>query len=204
MRRQLTGAALLLLCASAPISSQQQYTMANGAATGRITVSGGSTVRSWSCDVTRFDATVRSPGAVEAMPNGRERASFEIPVSGIDCRNRTMNNHLREALHGEDHPSIVFELRSYTLVDGTTLRAQGTLTVAGRATPIEIDASYAPGDGTLRVQGAKTLRMTSLGVQPPTLMLGTLKVHDPVTIGFDLVIRQDAITLAALGAAGAR
>lgn len=202
MRSFIKRTAVLCLLVAAPVGAQQQYSMANGAATGRITISGGSTVRSWSCDVTRFDATVRSAGSVEAMPSGRERASFEIPVNGIDCRNRTMNNHLREALHGDDHPSIVFELRSYTLVDGTTLRAQGMLTVGGRATPIEVEAAYVPGNGTLRVQGAKTLRMTALGVQPPTLMLGTLKVHDPVTIAFDLVIRQDAITLAALSAAG--
>jgi polyisoprenoid-binding protein YceI len=178
--------------------------MANGAATGRITISGGSTVRSWSCDVTQFEATVRSQGSVEAMPSGRERASFQIPVSDIDCRNRTMNGHLREALRGEDHPNIAFELVSYTVVDGATLRARGTLTVGGRATPIEIDATYNPADGALRVQGQKVLRMTALGVEPPTLMMGTLKVHDPVTIVFDLVIRQSAVTLAANSAAGGR
>ena len=204
MRSNLKRTALLFLLIAAPLGAQQQYTMANGAATGRITISGGSTVRSWSCDVTRFDATVRSPGAIEALPSGRERASFDIPVAGIDCRNRTMNGHLREALRGDDHPNIAFELTSYTLTDESTLQARGTLTVGGRSTPIELVATYTPGTGTLRVQGEKVLRMTALGVEPPTLMLGTLKVHDPVTIGFDLVIRQSAVTLAARNAAGGR
>jgi hypothetical protein len=84
------------------------------------------------------------------------------------------------------------------------LLGQPDLTVGGRATPIEIDATYNPADGALRVQGQKVLRMTALGVEPPTLMMGTLKVHDPVTIVFDLVIRQSAVTLAANSAAGGR
>lgn len=185
----------------------QQYTMAGGAATGRITISGGSTVRSWSCDVTQFDATVRTTsadGRIQSMPNGNERASFAIPVAGIDCRNRTMNGHLRNALNGDDHPQIRFELSGYTITGDSTMTARGSLTVSGRTTPIEVQAGFVPGEGTLRVQGQKALRMTELGVQPPTLMLGTLKVHDQITIGFDLVIRQSAVTLAALSAAGGR
>ena len=204
MRKQITIAAILGLLATTSAGAQQ-FAFAGGAATGSITVSGGSTVRAWSCAVTTFDAAVRSPGsAVEPMPNGRESASFTMPVSGIDCRNRTMNNHLREALRGERHPNIQFTLQSYTISDGTTIRARGDLTVGGRSTPIEVVASYAPGDGTMRVTGSKELLMTELGVEPPTLMLGTLKVHDRITIAFDLTIRQSAVTLAALHAAGGR
>ncbi|HEX6588559.1 MAG TPA: YceI family protein [Longimicrobiales bacterium] len=204
MRKHLTLLATLALFAATPAGAQQ-YAYAGGAASGTITLSGGSTVRDWSCAVTAFDATVRSPGSVAApMPNGQETAAFNIPVNGIDCRNRTMNGHLREALHGERHPNIQFELTRYTIVDGTTIRAQGNLTVGGRATPIEVAASYTAADGTLRVHGTKSLRMTELGVRPPTLMLGTLKVDDEVTITFDLTIRQSAVTLAALDAARGR
>ena len=202
MRTPLILATALLLAATP--ATAQQYAMAGGAATGRITVSGGSTLRSWSCDVTRFDAEVRSPTASEPLPSGSEQASFSIPVAGIDCRNGTMNGHLREALRGERHPNIRFDLTRYTLVAGNTLRAQGNLTIGGRTTPVEVDATYEAGTGTLRVAGQKTLRMTELGVEPPTLMFGTLKVHDPITIAFDLVIRQSAVTLAALSAAGGR
>lgn len=189
-----------LALATATPAATQQYSMAGGAATGRITISGGSTLRSWSCDVTRFDATVRSSDSVTELPSGRESASFAIPVNGIDCRNGTMNGHLREALHGEEHPDVRFELTRYTLGTGNTLRAQGSLTVAGRTTPIEVEATYTRGEGTLQVVGRKTLRMSELGVEPPTLMFGTLRVHDPITIAFDLVIRQSAVTLAALHA----
>ena len=199
MRANLILTIGLALVAAAPAAAPaQQYTMAGGAASGRITISGGSTLRSWSCDVTQFEAAVRSTyGADSALPSGRENASFTIPVRGIDCRNGTMNGHLREALEGERHPNIRFELTRYTLGAGNTLRAQGNLTIAGQTTAIEVDATYEPGDGTLHVVGRKPLRMTELGVEPPSLMFGTLKVHDAITIAFDLVIQQSAVTLAA-------
>lgn len=205
MRRQI-GAVAILTLLTAAAADAQQLAMAGGAATGSITVSGGSTLRSWSCDVTRFEASVRAPSstATAVMPSGRERASFAIPVNAIDCRNRTMNGHLREALGGDDHPEIEFDLSSYTVTGENTLLGEGTLTVAGRATPIQVEASYSRGDGTLRVQGQKTLLMTELGVEPPTLMFGTLKVHDRITIAFDLVIQQSAVTLAALTSASGR
>ena len=206
MFKPIFTALILSTFMTAGAVAQQQYTMAGGAAVGRITISGGSTVRSWSCDVSRFDATVRSAEAGEALvlPSGRERATFSIPVNGIDCRNRTMNGHLREALHGERYPEIRFELTGYTLGEGSVMRAQGNLTIAQRTTPITVDATWSPNGSDLRVQGSKTLRMTELGVEPPTLMLGTLKVHDQVTVAFDLVIQQNAVTLAANHAAGGR
>lgn len=205
MTKRITTLATLALLAAATTTGAQQYAFAGGAATGNISVSGSSTVRDWSCAVTTFDAAVRSPASVaQPMPNGQESASFTIPVNGIDCRNRTMNNHLREALRGERHPNIQFALTRYTIVDGATLRAQGNLTIGGRTTPIEVVAAYASSAEELRIQGSKELRMTELGVEPPTLMLGTLKVRDSITIAFDLTIRQSAVTLAALHAAGGR
>ena len=205
MRAQI-GAMAILTLLTAGAAAAQQLVMAGGAATGSITVSGGSTLRSWSCDVTRFEASVRAPSATAGatLPSGGERASFAIPVNAIDCRNRTMNGHLREALRGGDHPEIGFELASYTVTGESTLLGEGTLTVAGRPTPIRVEASYTRGEGTLRVQGQKALLMTELGVEPPTLMFGTLKVHDRITIAFDLVIQQSAVTLAALSAASGR
>jgi hypothetical protein len=31
--------------------------------------------------------------------------------------------------------------------------------------------------------------MTDFGVRPPTLMMGTMKVHDPVTVHFDVLLK---------------
>ena len=41
----------------------------------------------------------------------------------------------------------------------------------------------------LRVRGSERITMMDYDVQPPRLMAGTMRVHAPVTVGFDVVLR---------------
>lgn len=162
--------------------------------TSRLTISGGSTVRSWSCSTGNVRGAVRtiSGGAtsIAELPTGTYQVALAIPVSSIDCRNGTMNGHLRRALRAERNPEIRFELERYTVNAAGQVSAQGNVSVAGRTTPITLQATVAPAPDGVRAAGRVQLRMTELGVEPPTLMLGTLKVHDPITIEFDVYLPQ--------------
>jgi hypothetical protein len=61
--------------------------------------------------------------------------------------------------------------------------------MAGAEKPISVELTAKRGAaGTWQVTGSKTLLMTEWGIKPPSLMLGTMKVRDPVTIRFDLVL----------------
>jgi hypothetical protein len=63
--------------------------------------------------------------------------------------------------------------------------------MAGAEQVIEIPATVTEEDGgVVRVKGEAEIRMTRWGVKPPSLMLGTMKVKDPVTIGFDVTVRR--------------
>jgi len=201
MRKAFTLAAALAIA----VTGADGQTLASApGASGRITVSGGSTVRSWSCDVTQFQATLRTePGsaaAVADLPEGRQRVAVVIPVAQMDCRNGTMNEHMRNALEAEDHPEIRYELTGYQVVNGA-VRATGDLTIAGETKPVTMDVQVDPRSGGVRVQGETALRMTEFGVRPPRLMLGTLKVHDEITVSFDVLIGHSALALALNGAA---
>jgi hypothetical protein len=160
----------------------------------RLTIRGGSTLRSWSCVTQGVSASVHTePGAgleIAGLPAGSHRLTVTMPVAAIDCRNGTMNEHLRKALRAERQPEIRFEVEHYAVVDGG-VTAAGRLTVAGRTTPIAVHAAVAPAAAGVRAAGSVELRMTQLGVEPPTLMLGTLRVHDTITIDFDVFIARD-------------
>jgi polyisoprenoid-binding protein YceI len=120
-------------------------------------------------------------------------ASIAVPATQLDCGNGTMNEHMRKALKVKEHPTIEFRIASYTLTkvaDGMQAVLTGTLTLGGVARPVTIQAlGKDEGDGTLRVTGTHEIRMTEYGLKPPTLMLGTLKVNERVTVGFDLLLK---------------
>ncbi len=107
-----------------------------------------------------------------------------MAVAGLECGNGTMNGHLRKALRSETSPRISYRISSYDVTPAGARRVKlnGTLEIAGTEKPVSIDATASNEAGRLRVKGSKQIRMTDFGVPPPTLMMGTMKVHDPVTV----------------------
>ncbi len=161
----------------------------------RLWFDGGSTVRDWSCKAVQMQATIDAEAdAAAAVLEGRKAVrtvALTIPTAQLDCDNRTMNGHMLKALNAEQHGTIAFALTSYDVVRGTAVTGtlQGTLTINGQARPVVLPVTFAPAAGALRVTGSYPLTMTDWGVEPPKLMLGTLKVKPLVTVNFDLLLQ---------------
>jgi polyisoprenoid-binding protein YceI len=165
----------------------------------RLTISGTSTVRAFQCQASSFDAKIESIGnsAVEAVLGGQKAVTnvlVTVPVEKLDCRNGTMNEHMRKALKASANPTVVFKVGTYDLVksaDGVAVTLNGTLTLGGVEKPITVNALAKPGEnGTLLVSGTREIRMTEFGLKPPTLMLGTMKVDEKVKVGFDVILKD--------------
>jgi len=165
----------------------------------RLWVSGTSTVRAFQCQAGAFDAKIESTGAdaVAAVLAGEKAVStieVTVPAEKLDCRNGTMNEHMRKALKAKEFPTVVFRAASYDLTrtnESVGVTLNGTLTLGGVEKPITVNAQAKPGtDGTLIVSGTREVRMTEFGLKPPTLMLGTMKVDEKITVGFEVVLKN--------------
>ncbi len=153
----------------------------------KLWINGTSTMKSFSCSATKIDVSVTSePGS--APEDLVQSASLVVPVESLDCRNGTMNSHMRKALKAEKNPQIFWKMSSYS-VNGTDVTMKGRLSIAGKENPFEMKATgSAESDGTIRMKGSTKFKMSEYGVQPPSLMLGSMKVGDPITVSFDLVL----------------
>jgi polyisoprenoid-binding protein YceI len=193
-RVTLTLAALLPALAGsssrAPIEMQPES---------RLWIAGTSTVRSFQCQAASFEAKLESAGntAVEALLAGDKALSsvvVTVPVEKLDCKNGTMNEHMRKALKAAQHPAVVFRVDAYELAksaDGVAVTLTGALTLGGVEKPVTVTARAKQGEnGTLLVSGTHEVRMTEFGLKPPTLMLGTMKVDERVKVGFDIVLKD--------------
>jgi polyisoprenoid-binding protein YceI len=155
----------------------------------RVWVEGTSTVRGYRCESTSVSGTAQASSAQLADLASVPRADVSIPVASLDCRNGTMNGHMRKALKSEQNPTIRLRANSVQVSPAGAAKISGDLTIAGQTRPVTIDGTAASEDGRVRVRGSKRLVMTDFGVQPPTLMMGTMKVAAPVTIGFDVALK---------------
>lgn len=161
----------------------------------RLWVEGTSSVRSYTCRAARVDGTVTTrPGstslALAELEKTVKDAEVTVAVAGLECGNGTMNGHLRKALDAEKHPRITYRITSYDAAADGKVKLNGTLEIAGTEKPVSIDASATHEAGKLRVQGSRQIKMTDFGVRPPTLMMGTMRVHDPVTVHFDVLLKS--------------
>ena len=165
----------------------------------RLWIAGTSTVRSFQCQAGAFDAKIASTNAeaVAAVLAGEKAVStveVTVPVERLDCRNGTMNEHMRKALKAKENPTVVFRAEAYDLVrsnDSVAVTMTGSLTLGGVEKPITIKAQAKPGaNGALVVSGTREVRMTEFGLKPPSLMLGTMKVDERVTVGFEVVLKN--------------
>jgi polyisoprenoid-binding protein YceI len=156
----------------------------------KVWVEGTSTVRAYRCESTSVTGSAQASSAQLADLATVPRAEVTIPVGSLDCRNGTMNGHMRRALKAEQNPIIRLRASNVRVDAGAgTARIAGDLTIAGQTRPVTITGTVSSEDGKVRVRGTERLVMTDFGVQPPTLMMGTMKVAAPVTIGFDVTLK---------------
>jgi polyisoprenoid-binding protein YceI len=165
----------------------------------RLWVKGTSSVRAFECQAAVFDAQIATAGsdavaAVLAGEKGIDAVAVTIAADKLDCRNGTMNGHMLKAIKATEHPTITFTLASYELArveENLQVEMKGTLTLGGTAREVIVTATANQGaDGTLQVVGSHVLSMKDFGLKPPSLMLGTMKVHDKLTVGFDLILKN--------------
>lgn len=169
--------------ASAQMALPGSLTLASSS---KVWFDGTSNVKSFSCSANKISTDVVSDE--DSSPAKLVRsASLTISVASLDCKNGTMNDHMRDAMKANKYPTIVWKLSSYT-VNGTAVVMNGTLTIAGKENPIELNGIGTHENGVIRLKGSKMLKMTDFGVKPPSLMFGTMKVANPVTVSYDLVL----------------
>ncbi len=159
----------------------------------KITIEGNATIYGhWACEgqanVDAIPGEALEP--VPGFPGGVQTTMARVSVHDIECGDGTMNKHLRKALKEKDHPEIHFQMDKYVLENsGGEAKAIGELTIAGKTLPVEMDVELTPlTQGGIRVVGKLDIQMKDYGVKPPSLLFGTLKVDNDVTVSFDSAI----------------
>jgi hypothetical protein len=160
---------------------------------GTVKIEGTATIYgNWACkgqaSVTATPGNALEP--VPGFPGGVKKTVVKVVVHDIECGDGTMNKHLRKALKEKDNPTIKFETDKYTLLNkGGAVKAFGELSIAGVPRPVELDANLtALPEGGVRVVGQVGIQMKDYRVKPPSLLFGTLKVANDVTVSFDTEI----------------
>jgi polyisoprenoid-binding protein YceI len=200
MRIPLIGLALV---AAVAMNANAQARV-NLAPASKLWIEGTSNVHDWKAEAAVINAEIEIDAAgLSAAPAKLVRkVTITVPVKDLKSGKGGMDNNIQKALKADKNPDIVYTLTTIEAVsdtkDGFTLRAQGTLKLAGgeSAVTAEIVGTRQP-DGSIKATGTVPVKMTAFGVKPPTAMLGAIKCGDDVQVKFDLLVGQKVV--AAIG-----
>ena len=149
-----------------------------------FTVSGNSTIRSWTCTVGgTAEVTPGSAAAVRGFDSGVQAATLTVQVSEFECPEDEMREHLLEAMRAEEFPTIVFRLDGYEASSAGAV-ANGSLTILDSTRPVSFPVSLTPAGSGVQIEGELPIDMTQWGVEPPVVMLGMLRVRPQIRIEF--------------------
>ncbi len=170
---------------------------------GSLRVLGDSTLHKWDSTATAVTMTFTlNDGAPAALADAIKASAVKgmevrIPVAGLKSGESGLDKNLRKTMMDDKYPDVVYKLSKYELgkPEGGVVAAKtsGELTIAGQTRTVPIDVEFRLGPDGAAVKGEYTLKMSDYGIKPPTLMLGAIKVRDPVTIRFDLLLKEGAV-----------
>lgn len=156
----------------------------------KLSVQGTSSLHDWESSVEQLQVK----GSViieENMLSDIRDIVVKIPVKAIkSTKGKVMDNKTWEAFNYEKNPTITFVLTGKKIEAGKNrLIANGTLTMAGVARHVELDLHYKilP-RGEIQITGTHKLRMSDFKMDPPTAMMGTIKVGNEVVVILDVTL----------------
>ncbi len=165
----------------------------------RLYLTGDSTLHPYgsTSTLTQVTAVLSSVSTSTALMDVARQAPFQkfevtVPVQGLKSGDSGLDKNLYKAMKVTQYPEIYFVLDHYEkqpeIPDSPlSFKASGRLTIAGVHKDIVLTGKAQPHNGVLLVEGQYDLRMSDYGIKPPTLLLGAIRVADPVVIHFHLL-----------------
>ena len=161
----------------------------------KAVVNGTSSLHDWESKVTKLDGK----GTFETTDNmltAIKDVEINILVKGIKSKEgKKMDNKTYETFKSDKNPNITYTFKSAVVKTdashNVTIEATGKLSMAGATQSVSLSATGKElANGDLQLAVSKKIKMTDYNMEPPVMMLGTIKVGDEITVSFDFVLAK--------------
>lgn len=185
IRSTLSGILVLLFLSSALFA--QSYTISDQST---AVVIGTSTLHDWESDVEEIkgEASIEtSSGQIEDIT----KMDLQFKVESIKSGKSRMDRITYETLKSKKHPQITFEIQDVLSINGNQAKVSGNLNIAGYTKEVIVEGMLMNGGNEIQVKGNHMIDMTEFQIDPPTAMLGAIKVGKDVEFKFDITLIKE-------------
>ena len=202
LRAWLAPLALLAL-AAAPAFAQTAPAAVGLGPGSELGLTGTSTIHDYESKTSKLevkflrDAAQADPADIAALDawlkaGGLKGLELAVPVATMRSGKDGLDKNMFKALRTSEFPQIKFAMNSSTFgtARGDTLpvTANGTLTVTDQQRPVSVKGHLVRTAQGVWLEGTHPMKMSEYGIKPPKMMMGTLKVHDPIVVNFRLLL----------------
>eukprot|EP01012_Entosiphon_sulcatum_P040014 TRINITY_DN53641_c0_g1_i1.p2 TRINITY_DN53641_c0_g1~~TRINITY_DN53641_c0_g1_i1.p2 ORF type:complete len:211 (+),score=15.46 TRINITY_DN53641_c0_g1_i1:82-633(+) len=156
-----------------------------------IKVTGTSNVHDWSITSKQFE----SKGTFNFNSLGEmtdvTALKFTLATKSLKSGKSGMDERTYKSLNEKEFPKISYRLTfaTVTMVQANrySILASGILTIAGKTQSLSMKViALVNADGSISCHGSENLMLTDYGIEPPSFMLGAMKVGNNLIIHFEL------------------
>jgi polyisoprenoid-binding protein YceI len=156
-----------------------------------MTLAGTSTTHDWTMTAHSFTGNATMAVSSGGQLSGVSALSLILPVQNLKGDHDGMNTNAYKALKSDQFKDITFKLTSAKVTSAGAkkykIAALGNLTIAGVTKAVTLNTSATVNaNGSISCSGGLPILLSNFGVKPPSLMLGTMKVGNAVTLKYNL------------------
>lgn len=126
-----------------------------------------------------------------------QKAELAMKAKSLDCGSQGINRDLQLALKSQQYPHIFLRVHEVQVPPAISpgvwvpITVHASLTLAGTQRNVSMHVQLQrQSDRHIRVRGNYELQLLDFGIQPPTAMLGLIKVNNSVSLDFDLYLEH--------------
>lgn len=165
----------------------------------KLYLEGRSNVNEFTCNCEQDFGTLQTTMELDPVRNAVSFPStkLRIKTAALDCGHRIMNKDLQKTLQADRYPYIEVELNRVLLNVNrkslnqywTHLIAETCMTMASKSCDIKLPVQARKvGPNVYQFRSFQEIRLRDWDIEPPTALLGAIKVADTFVIYFDLFI----------------
>ncbi|BAU51995.1 YceI family protein [Mucilaginibacter gotjawali] len=158
-----------------------------------IKVLGSSNIHEWNMTATGIESQGQfkfEGGQLQAL------TSFGLvaEAKSLKSESTSMDGRCYKTIKADQYPKITFKLSSATVTavqkNKYTIKASGELTISGSTQPVVLTVTAVVNpDNTITCTGAQKIKLTDYKIDPPTFLLGAMKVYNDLTIQYNITYK---------------
>jgi hypothetical protein len=123
-----------------------------------------------------------------------KRGLARLDAAAFECNMKVITNDMAETIQSDKYPYIELNFISFERVpkyEATEEKFKGDLTIklADVAVPCEVRCSIVKDEnGLIHLRGHHNFKFSDFKLQPPSKMMGMVKVEEKITVNFHLIL----------------